>query len=266
MNLLDAIILGIVQGLTEFLPVSSSGHLVFAEKILNVEAHNLVFEVLVHVGTLLAVVIYYRNRLLDMILAIWHAVFRKEKTESDQKNLRLVLYLIVGTIPAVIFGFALKDLIEKAFDSPKWVSFEFLITAAILISTHWAKDLGRPIDVGKSLWIGIAQAISIMPAISRSGATIATGLFAGMKKEEAADFSFLLSIPAIAGAAVLDIPDFLKDLSNRELISNYAIGAVIAGIIGYASIAILLKIVKTGKFFYFGVYCAVIGILGLLFL
>jgi undecaprenyl-diphosphatase len=266
MNLFESIILGIVQGLTEFLPISSSGHLVFVEKILDVETHNLVFEVLVHVGTLLAVVIYYRRRLSDMIVAIWRALSKTQKTEADNKNLRLAIYLIVGTIPAVIFGFTLKDLIEKAFDSPKWVSFEFLITAVILISTHWAKDLGKPIDFTKSIWIGIAQAISIMPAISRSGATIATGLFAGMKKEEAADFSFLLSIPAIAGAAVLDIPDFLKDLGNRELMTNYFIGAIIAGIIGYFSIAVLLKIVKTGKFFYFGAYCALIGILGLLFL
>lgn len=266
MNILQSIILGLVQGITEFLPISSSGHLVLIEHLLNVKPGDIVFEVMVHLGTLVAVIIYFRSKLRDILGAVTHSLAKSNRTESDKANLRLGWFLILGTIPAAIFGYLLEDQIEAAFASPRWTSGEFIVTGIILIATIWAKDRGRILNAWNTIVIGIAQAISIMPAISRSGSTIAAGMFSGINKETAAEFSFLLSIPAIAGATVLQIPDFLKLIPDISLVLIYLAGTVVSGVVGYFSIAFLLAIIRKGKFFYFGLYCIAIGILGLMLL
>ena len=266
MNLIESIILGLVQGLTEFLPISSSGHLVIAQSLLDVKTGDLVFEVLVHFGTMIAVIIYFRNKLLAIVKSIFSSLSLKSKTDDDRANLNLALYIILGTIPAVIIGLAFKDMIATAFDTPRWASGMLLITAAILLLTHWFAKEDRKLNLPRALLIGLAQAMAIMPGISRSGSTIAVGLFSGIKKSEAAEFSFLLSLPAIAGATLLEIPDFIKSLNDGALMFNYIIGAIVAGIVGYFSIVYLMAIIKKGKFFYFGIYCAIIGILGIILL
>lgn len=265
MNIIQSIILGIVQGLTEFLPVSSSGHLVYAERLLNIHRGDLVFEVMVHLGTLVAVLIYFRKQLTWMLTSL-PGLFTSNKTEEQKSGLAMIWWLILGTIPATIFGLAMKDYIELAFSSPRWTGGEFIVTGLVLIATIWAVERGRKLHTGNVLIIGVAQAISIMPAISRSGSTIAAGMFCGIDKEKAAEFSFLLSIPAIGGAAILEIPAMLKLLPTASILWTYLIGTLISGIVGYFSIAFLLSIIKKGKFFYFGLYCILIGILGLLFL
>jgi undecaprenyl-diphosphatase len=174
--------------------------------------------------------------------------------------------LILGTVPAAIIGLLFKDYIELAFASPRWASGMLLFTAAILLSTRWAIREDCHLDTGRTLMIGFAQALAIMPGISRSGSTIAAGMFLKMKKSEAAEFSFLLSIPAIAGATIMQIPQFIKNITNTDLMINYFAGAAVAAIVGYISIIYVMKIVKKGKFFYFGLYCAVVGILGILLL
>lgn len=264
MNLFQSILLGLVQGFTEFLPVSSSGHLVFMERLLNVKAGDLVFEVMVHLGTLVAVIIYFRRQLIDMIMAMLRAVSAKAKSTEDMSNLKLAWLLILGTIPAALFGFFMEKEVEAAFASPRWTSGEFIVTGLILIATIWARDKGRPLSNLNTIIIGAAQAISIMPAISRSGSTIAAGMFCGINKTKAAEFSFLLSIPAIAGATVLKIPDFLELIPHPRIILIYLVGTVVSGIIGYLSIKWLLDIVKHGKFHYFGGYCVLLGLIGLL--
>jgi undecaprenyl-diphosphatase len=265
MNFWQSIILGLVQGLTEFLPVSSSGHLVFSERLLNIKKGDVVFEVMVHLGTLVAVLFFFRKRIMAMILAIISLV-KKKKTPEQQENLKLVWFLILGTIPAVLFGLFFKKMLEESFSSIRWTSIEFLITGFILIATIWARDRGRKINNLNSIFIGIAQAIAIVPAISRSGSTIAAGMFSGISKETAAEFSFLLSIPAIGGAAILEIPEFLNVASSSTVLNIYLIGTLVAGVIGYLSIAFLLSVIKKGKFYLFGLYCLALGILGLLFL
>jgi undecaprenyl-diphosphatase len=264
LDLFQSIFLGLVQGITEFLPISSSGHLVIAERFLNVKAGDLVFEVMVHLGTLAAVIIYFRRRLFDISLALINSLSRGEKTEADKSNLRLAWFLILGTIPAGLFGFFMEDLVEAAFASPRWTSGEFIVTGLVLISTIWARDRGKRLNNWNTIAIGVAQAISIMPAISRSGSTISAGMFSGINKEKAAEFSFLLSIPAIAGATVLKTPDFLNLLPKPDILWIYLAGTIVSGVIGYLSIEWLLDIIKKGKFFYFGVYCILIGVLGLI--
>jgi undecaprenyl-diphosphatase len=267
MLLWQSIVLGLLQGLTEFLPVSSSGHLVFAQLLMKFRNPEelIVFDVLVHVGTLIAVLLYFRKR----IFAIFHALLsigRKEKNIDEKENLKLVWFLILGTIPAVLFGLFFKKYIELSFSSLRWTSIEFLINGLILIATIWAIDRNKQLNNRNTLIMGTAQAIAIIPAISRSGSTIAAGLFSGINKEKAAEFSFLLSIPAIGGAAVLEIPDFLKSASAASELYIYLLGALVAAIIGYLSIAFLLSVIKKEKFFYFGIYCIVLGIAGLIFL
>jgi len=263
LNFIQSIILGLVQGITEFLPVSSSGHLVLVERLLNVKRGDLVFEVMVHVGTLVAVIIFFRTKLIEIALAVTRPLSRKDRSQADLANLKLGWFLVLGTIPAAIFGILFKDLIEAAFASPRWTSGEFIITGLTLIATIWAKDRGKSLNAWNTLIIGAAQAVAIMPAISRSGSTISAGMFSGINKEKAAEFSFLLSIPAIAGATVLQIPDFMKLLPHLSIVFIYLIGTAVSGLVGYLSIAFLLSIIKKGKFFYFGIYCIVIGILGL---
>ena len=266
MNLIESIILGLVQGLTEFLPISSSGHLVIGETLFGINGDDLVFEVLVHFGTMVAVIIYFRARLLAIVKSVVTYPSSKAKSDDDKTNLRMALYLIIGTIPAAIIGLLLKDSIATAFASPKWASGMLLITALILISTKWAPNKDGKVNLWRAIIIGCSQALAIMPGISRSGSTIACGMFSGLKKSEAAEFSFLLSLPAIAGATLLQIPDFIKSLDNVSLVLNYLAGAIVAGIVGYISIAYLLALIKKGKFFYFGIYCAIVGVLGILFL
>ncbi len=266
MNLVESIILGLIQGLTEFLPISSSGHLVIFERLFHIEAGDLGFEVFVHFGTLIAVLFYFREKLFAIAGSVIRTFSRARKLETDKTNIKLFSYLILGTVPAAITGLLLEDYVELAFASPRWSSGMLLVTAAILLSTRWAAREDRKLDTRRTIIIGIAQALAIMPGISRSGSTISAGMILGMKKSEAAEFSFLLSIPAIVGAAFLQIPQFARDIKNADLVINYFAGAVAAAIVGYVSIVYLMKIVKKGKFFYFGLYCAVVGLLGIFLL
>jgi len=265
LSFFESVILGLVQGLTEFLPVSSSGHLVIFESLFGIKTGNILFEILVHFGTLLAVLVYFRKRFYNIIISLFS--FARGKTGfNDDPHLKLALFIVLGTIPAVIVGLLFKDFIVVAFESPRWASVMLLVTAAILFSTKWAPDKARGFGWKNSIIVGVAQALAIMPGISRSGSTISIGMHLGIDKSEAAEFSFLLSVPAIAGAALLEIPEFLKSLSDLSLLPIYLTGALVSAVVGYISITYLLSIIKKGKFFYFGLYCAIVGILGIFLL
>ncbi|UCE67870.1 MAG: undecaprenyl-diphosphate phosphatase, partial [Candidatus Zixiibacteriota bacterium] len=179
MDLFESLILGLVQGLTEFLPVSSSGHLVISEGLFGIKSDDIIFEILVHLGTLIAVLIYFRKKIYGIIKAIFAAAFDKS-ARNQNPDLKLALFLIIGTIPAVIIGLLFKSHIVEAFNSPRWASGMLLVTALILFSTKWASDRSRKINGARSLAIGFAQALAIMPGISRSGSTISMGMWLGM--------------------------------------------------------------------------------------
>lgn len=266
MGLVESIVLGLVQGLTEFLPVSSSGHLVIFENLLGVQGGDLVFEVLVHFGTLVAVLIYFRQQLFDIFRSFLKSPLGHNLSSEESKSIKLGWFLVLGTIPAAVIGLGFEEYIELAFESPRWSSGMLLVTALILFSTRWAKREKGQLNIARTIVIGLAQAMAIMPGISRSGATISAGMFSGMKKSEAAEFSFLLSIPAILGASILKFPELISMIDNTGLIINYLAGAAAAAAVGYVSIAFLMSVIKKGKFFYFGLYCATVGILGIIFL
>lgn len=253
MNYLDAVILGIIQGLTEFLPVSSSGHLVLSQKLLGVNDPGVSFEILVHVATLLSVLIYFRGQVVSMARSLFDS--------SLPESRRLVLHIVVGTLPAVVVGLLLKDYIEAAFESPAMASAMLIATGLILLSTRLAQNRMRSLTTRNALLIGIGQALAILPGISRSGTTISTGMLLGVAPARAAEFSFLLAIPAIAGAAVLDI----KDLSNLPTanIGPYAVGGLVAFVVALVAVYLVLEAVRRGRFEWFGYYCLAAGALGL---
>lgn len=244
------IVEGLIQGLTEFLPVSSSGHLVIVPAMLGWEEPPLGLTVLLHLGTLVALLIYFRLELIGLLLGVLG------KGEDPAAARRIVRFLIVGTIPAVIAGLALGGFFEDAFQRPYESSIELVITGLLLIGMekYGERAKRKPLDDGRAVFIGGAQALSILPGISRSGATIGAGLLAGLTREEATRFSFLLSIPAIAGALVLD-------LAKGELVVSGAsiAGTVVAGISGYLAIHYLLRFVRTHSLTVFAWYLFAIG-------
>jgi len=251
MTIIESIFLAIVQGLTEFLPVSSSGHLVLFQKIFGMKEAPIFFDTMVHGATLVAVIFYLRKDLLDILF-------------NFKKNIKLIAYLIIGTLPAVFFGLFFKKFIEQTFDSLLFLSLCFFITAIILFITKFFKEEGRDISQMSwkdSLMIGIFQAVSILPSISRSGATIASGIFQGLDRKTALKFSFLLSIPAIAGAIVLQIFN-ISNVSSNEIYSSLW-GFFPALIFGFLSLNFLDKYMANKKFSVFAYYCLFLAIISL---
>ena len=230
------IILGLVQGLTEFLPVSSSGHLVLVPGMLGWGEPPLGLTVLLHMGTLVALIIYFRNEIIGLILGMLG-------TGPDVATSRRVLrFLVIGTIPAVIAGLALGGFFEHAFERPYESSIELFCTACILVATEkfGERAVRHELDDQRAGAIGVAQAVAILPGISRSGSTIGTGLLAGLSREEATRFSFLLSLPAIGGAGLLDLAKGDLVISGASLV-----GTLVSGLVGFASIHYLLRFVRT---------------------
>ncbi len=253
MQIIKAIILGLIQGLTEFLPVSSSGHLSIFKNILGFESANISFEIFLHFGSLIAVLIYFRKEIAELFVSTLKI---KSNQTKDLDNKKIVLYLLIATIVTGSLGIIFKDTFESLFESPLFASIMLFLTGTIIFISDKAKS-GRiklsEMGIIRSLLIGFGQFLSILPGISRSGTTIAISIFAGIKRESAARFSFLLSIPAILGAIVLSISDMTK-LSSQEWIA-YILGASAAFISGYLVISILIDFVKKQKLKYFSYYC-----------
>jgi len=253
MTYLDAAILGIIQGLTEYLPVSSSGHLVLAQKLLNTNPYGLSFEVIVHIGSLLAVLIYFRSKLWEMLKSFF--------VSGHPDSRKFALLLILGTIPAGVIGLLFEDFFDRMFDSPHYTSIFLLVTGVILLSTRFARRGAKEVSFLSALLIGAAQACAILPGISRSGSTISAGIWAKIDPAKAAEFSFLLSIPAIAGAAVLKSNELAT--LDSSLIVPYTLAAVFSFVSSIVAIHWMLAIIKKGRFEWFAYYCFAAGALGL---
>lgn len=255
MNLLDALILGIIQGLTEFLPVSSSGHLVIAQHLLGFSAPGLHLEIWLHAGTLLAVLIYFRRR----IYAVVQAILYLRVAPEPARNRRLFWAVVVGTIPAAVVGVSLEEYIGRAFDAPEFASLMLMVTGIILLFTRLTVNRLKRLTIARGFAVGCAQAVAILPGISRSGTTISGAMFLGMDPSLGAEFSFLLAIPAIGGAFMLDTLSSGTELIGSGTRIVYVVGALVSFLVGLLAIHYLLKIVATGRFYLFGLYCLVAG-------
>lgn len=250
MDFYQAIILGIIQGLTEFLPVSSSGHLVIAQSLMSSDTNlfipgfsqpGVLFDVSLHGGTLLAVILYFRKRIISL-------------------DKGMLLLLMLGSIPAGIVGFLFKDFLEGLFSNPQAVGAALLLTGGMNWLVDRTKNRERRtkgLGWKDALMVGIFQAIAIIPGISRSGSTIFAGVWRGIKKEDAAEFSFLLSIPAIGGAIFLQLIDYSGESFNYMF---YFLGAVVSLVIGYTSIGLLMKLLVQRYFKVFAIYCFIVGL------
>lgn len=242
----QATVLGIIQGLTEFLPLSSSGHLVIGQKLLGFSKPPIAFDIFIHLGTLLAVLVFFRNKFLKI-------------------SGKVFWLILIGSIPAGLVGLFLNQYLEIIFNSLLGVGLSLLITAGLLFSTRLIKktnkNLGQ-LKQRKAFFIGCFQALAIFPGISRSGSTVVSGLWQGLKREDSFTFSFYLAVPAMLGALMLQIPQLLND--NDQLTMGL-IGLMTAFLTGFLSLRLLKKVVLKGKLHYFGFYCLILGMILLLF-
>jgi len=275
LSILEAIILGIVQGLTEFLPISSTGHLTLAGKFMNLISEDhpeqwTAFIAVIQLGTMLAVLVYFWKDLINIIKDFVHDNIIKPVKYSEQKiNSKLGWLIIIGTIPVVIIGLAFKDAIEGALTKNLYVIAASLIVLALILAlaekiAKFKKDIGN-ITVLDSIIIGIAQAISLIPGSSRSGTTITAGLFVGLRRDAAARFSFLLSVPAVLASGVLQLYEALKFI-DQTMAVNIIVATVVSGISGYLAIDFLLKYLKKNSTFIFVFYRIALGIFILILL
>ena len=274
MNFAEAILLGIIQGLTEFLPVSSSGHLVLLQQLLGLKKAEIFFDVCVHLGTLVAVIIVFRQEIKNIVTALLRLLSlagQKDRMlpmiESDPE-LKMALLIVIGSIPTALLGLAFSGIADRLFASVFIVGLMLMVTGALLWLTHWTTKRIQPPGANRltpknAFIIGIVQGLAIIPGISRSGSTISIGLLLGIKRELAARYSFLLSIPAIVGAGLLSLKE---GLSGTDVIIQIPLaGAVAAALVGYAALRALLHVVKKGGLYVFAPYCWLVGILAIIF-
>lgn len=266
MSLWQSIALGILQGISEFIPISSSGHLVVARVVMGMDLDQipLLYDVILHIATLIVVIVFFRARVGRMLRALLHWVLRRV-TREDETDLKLAWYVLAGTVITVVIGLSIRQLDLHLY--PRIVAGAFLVTAVLLILTHFAKgtlDYDQ-FRLRHAVIVGAVQGIAVIPGISRSGSTIWAALATGVSREKAGEFSFLLSIPAILGALILEMRHF------QELQTAIAMDILIAGFIaslvfGFLSLALLVMLIRGGKLWVFSIYLIPLGVWGLFFM
>ena len=271
MSLLSAILLGLIQGVTEFLPISSSGHLAIAENLLHMSGSSEVpgfFDVLLHLGTLVAVFIAYWSDIREMVIELFYGVRdlaqRSTPTPAPPAR-RLILLIIVGTLP-LFAVLPIKDAVESLSGNMYFVAGALLVTGCLLFASDRVRQ-GRKTEKSATLLdvllVGVAQAIATCPGISRSGTTITAGCFVGFERRFAVRYSFLMSIPAILGANILSLKDAVTDIIWAD-VPVYLVGVAVAAAVGYVCIRLLKMIADKGKFGFFAYYCWAVGIVTLI--
>ncbi len=271
MDLIKAIIISFVQGVTEFLPISSSGHIMLFKEIFNFEVESNLFDIVVHFGTLIAVVIFFWQEITELVCGVFTKQTNSKlfKTTLERNQIfKIWGMIIVGIIPAGVVGLLLDDFLDKKIPTLGNIRFLmlgcfFIITGCILLSTRFVKTKSSvrlyQMTFVQALYVGISQAFAILPGISRSGTTISAGVVAGIDKEDAGRFSFILSIPIIAAAFLLKI---LKILIKGEAVAQtgfgtLAVSMVVSAIVGYFALKVLFKILSSSKFWIFSIYMVI---------
>jgi undecaprenyl-diphosphatase len=265
-EVLEAIILGIVQGLTEFLPISSTGHLILAEKVLGISSDDfgLRFDAAIHLGTLAAVLVYFRERILRYIQA-WFESLRARKWDVSVDS-KVAWLLVIGTIPAGILGYLLESTAEDTFRDPLLVGLMLIIFSAPMWAAEQCGKQTRGLESATpkdAVVLGFAQSIALVPGVSRSGITISTGMLSGFKREDAAIFAFLLAVPVIAAAGGKQVLDIITGSAESSTLDNellvYGVGLITSAIVGYAAVAFLLRYLRFNTLTVFIVYRLVLG-------
>jgi undecaprenyl-diphosphatase len=263
LDIIHSFILGVVQGVTEFLPISSSAHLVLLPQILRLKSgilNSLTFDVVLHFGTLLAVLVYYRKKVADLFTGFFKGIFNPCK--RNDPDFKLSIFLIIATIPASLAGYFLNEFAEKTFREPVLVAIVLIVFAFVLLFADKNKNFFKEINqmtIKDALIIGCFQAIAIIPGVSRSGITISLALFLGFKRDEAAEFSFLLSIPVILGAFFFKVGDVFT-IGIGENVAVLITGIVSSFVAGFIAILFLINFVKKHSFLPFVIYRILLGL------
>lgn len=253
MDLLQAIILGIIQGLTEWLPISSTGHLRIAEYLMGMEI-PIVFDGLLHIGTIVVTLVFFRNEIKNILVSTW-------KRDFGTETGRLIPLIVVGTVPTLVIGLIFGDVIEAAFRGYLPIAGAFAICGIVLYASRFGNELSSVPSFLDALVIGAAQGLAIIPGLSRSGLTIASGLLLGLKREKAFSFSFLLSVPAILGAVGLTFYNDYDELVGSGIGSiEILVGVAFSMIVGYFALKLLRRVLQLKKFYAFAFYCWLIAI------
>ena len=272
MTTIEAIVLGIIQGLSEFLPVSSSGHLVLFQHLFGLKEPELLFDICLHVGTLMAVLIVFYKEILEILTALLQIPSRMKQAGGLLRlfqvdpAIRMALLIVVGSIPTALIGLVFKEMTDKLFGSILLVGCMLLVTGSLLWFTRNISGRGRQVEktwMKDALIIGVVQGLAILPGISRSGSTISTALFLGVDRKMAGRYSFLLSIPAIVGALVLGLDT--PELHTTIPLMTILLGSIASALTGWLALVILLKVVDRGQLHRFAPYCWVVGLLTLAF-
>ena len=268
MGYIEAIVLGLVQGLSEFLPISSSGHLALLQNLFEINEDKVIFfAVLLHIGTLVSIfVVYYKDiyALIKELFLLFKDIFTGKGLRIEERPIRkLGIMIIISSIPTAIMGLLFSDYIDKIFGSITVIAVCWIITGFILLFSEKLKNNKKEIEGMKyrnAIFIGICQGLAIMPGISRSGSTIVGSLVTGLKREFAVEFAFLISIPAILGSAILEFPKAIKAGIEPSTIGPMIVGFLVAAISGYFAITTMIKIVSKHKMRYFSYYVWIIGL------
>lgn len=250
-EIVDVFLLSFLQGVAEFLPISSSGHLVLAQSLLNVNHPGVRLEVVLHLGTMVSILLYYRRTLAALVAG----VFRGERASWTTAG-----HIVLSAVPAALFYFLCEDKVDAFFEDARAVGGFLVFTGLVLLALRWMRCGDGPVTAPRALLIGIAQALAVLPGVSRSGLTIASARMAGVAPDRAAEFSFLMCLPLLAGAALLDAlhPAAAgKDFPWWLLLS----GAAVSASVGYVALSSLVRALRTGRFWLFGLYCIGAGLL-----
>ena len=290
MTVFQSIILGLIQGIAEFLPISSSGHLQVVQKLFKLDEVPLLYDIILHVATLLAVCIFFRKKIANLFCVLYRWIFKKPEPETidetdfisgtDERGRKAIIAVLISTLVTGVIGIFTKKLIDNDQISIKITCAGFIVTALLLIFSSLLEKFSaktmtqkkelkqqKGISALQAVIIGIMQGFGTLPGISRSGSTIAGAQLSGVKRETAGEFSFIISIPAILGAFVLELKDFLETKTEQTLnIVAVIAGSLSAFVFGYLALAFLMKIIKKGKLEFFACYLIPLGILGIIFL
>ena len=252
-DLINVLFLALVQGLTEFLPVSSSGHLVIAQRLLDFQESGISLEVWLHIGTLVSIVVFYRQSIVNMVKGLF---------SGDRESLQLAGCILLSTIPAALFYFLFHDRVDSFYESAKITGGFLVFTGIVLIALRWVKCSDGEVTLKRAILTGVAQALAILPGISRSGMTISAARASGICPVKAAEFSFLMVLPLLAGAAAIDI---LRVPPDGEHVAGWllAVGASVSAVVGWVALKVLVRLLKDGRFWMFGIYCVLAGLLAL---
>ena len=267
MSWIESVVLGLVQGLTEFLPVSSSGHLVLGKHVLGIESTEtgILFEVLVHFGTALSIVAVYRKDLVSLVAGFFRAATQparyREAWEANEE-FRVSIFILLTMIPTGIVYVMFKDQLEALFSDPRATSFMLIVTGILLLLTRIRSNPNGDNSPGKALLIGLAQSMAMIPGISRSGSTICTAIYLNVEAKKAADFSFLMLLPVVLGATLLKTGEALS-MASAAPWGILLLGTFVAFVSGIIAIKVVLGFVQSGRLHYFAFYCFLVGGIGI---